>query len=717
MIPASRLISLATVLAALSGAPAVAQDASIRSPSEQRVLKGIIFLPYEKHIATLQRLKIEPTEDFYNCLCKHAGYGSSGTAQFYHPGTLGEYDKRYTCNKPGDPCIVSGFGCMRYPLPTSQSIWDSCAATNPLGSGTSVLDEMLDTISARSGMEKRKLTEDLQRCLARHTEMSTAEALRDRIRGYDYLAASGVPVLPPPKKLAEAQKREAESFAIDAGDRLRQAEIEIKKALDQSAMQQLMTAMASDPENQDAFFGQLADLAKMASNAEAANMRQAESLLKAAEARVRKDPSKENAAMVVEARRAGDAARARKDNHDAMAARVEGLAKVVGAAHDIAAFSDALGAVKGGGAKEGITLFTSTMDMTQKYVAMATESKFEALDELTEKMMALDPTYHAPQGLGDKDHAQLLKLQNQTANSKFVVDTLQKGVQIATAVNEVYSQYELYESKVATARTRMANSRYSEAQQDLLFAMSVMSSLVEKGGAFLPDGMGDIATYFSEALKMPEMADAAMRKAVDTHDNFAQIRGTQAGSDAMKQWVKQDGHDLMRDDYLNRTAGLAAYIEDDARVNPYMFLSGTSFIPTDRLGYDKVAEMAYLFPIIHGRKMTDADLLDAYIKAKDLNKLDLKEMRVKAQEALSAAAAKGRIADLMGKKTITPEDERAYAAFSLETYTALPFGCAMDPGLERSLLAGWMQGKEKHAGIKAWLKAYGEDLKAIKKDN
>lgn len=714
MIRATRLISLATLILALSGASSFAQDASARSPSQKKVLKGIIMLPHEKHVATLGRLGIQPTEAFYNCLCVGARYGSSGTSQFYHPGTLGDYDRRYSCNHPGDPCVVSGFGCGRYPLPTKQSIWDSCDVSNPLSSGNSALDAMLGAISARSGMEKRKLNDDLQRCLARGKELSTDEKLRDRTRGYAYMAASGVPVLPPPKTLAAEQKRESDLFALNAGDRLRKAEVEIQKALEQSAIKQLMTAIASDPENQSAFLGEIAALAKMASDAEGANARRADSLYKAAKAQVKKSPSPETAALALEAQKAGEAARARKANHDSMATNIERLGKVIGAAQDIESFSQALAATKGGSAKEGIALFTSTMDMTQKYVEMATESRFDDLSDLTRKMEALDPVYHAPQGLNSQDHTQLLKLQNQTANSKFVVDTLKKGVEIGAAVTEIYSQYGRYERAVATARQRMANGRYSEAQQNLLFAMNIMSELVEKGGEFLPDGMGDIATYFSEALKMPEMADAAMRKAVDSQDNYAQIRGTQAGSDAMKQWVKHEGHDLMRDDYLFREAHLSAYIEDNATKDPFVFLPGVSLIGTDRNGYDRVAEMAYLFPIVHGRRMTDDDLQDAVTKYTHLNKIDLKEMREKAQEALSAAAAKGRIADLMGKKTITPEDEHAYAAFSLATLSALPFGCAMDPELERSLLAGWRQGKEKQKEIGIWLKAYGEDLKAIK---
>ncbi|RUS60867.1 hypothetical protein EGN72_06700 [Pseudorhodobacter sp. E13] len=713
MTNAFRLIGLAAVIAALSGAAALAQDNG-RSPSEKKVLKGIIFLPYEKHIATLGRLGVQPTEAFYNCLCKSAGYGAIGTSQFYHPGTLGEYDPRYSCNQPGDPCVVSGYGCFRNPLPTTQSIWDSCAITNPLGSGNSVLEEMLGAISARSGLEKRKLNEDFQRCKARHAELSKEQNLRDRFRGYDYLAASGVPVLPPPKRLAEAQKAQADRFILDAGNRLRQAEVEIQKALDQSAMKQLLSALVSDPNHQQEFFSTMKELTDLAHATEAMNVSRAESIYNTAAKKARADGTPDSYAIARDAHNAHSAARARLASHDAMARNIDRLGKIIGGVQDVKAFSDALGATKGGGSKEAIVLLTTTMDMTQKYVEMATSGHVDDLAALTQKMEKLDPTFRMPQGLNLDNHAQLERLRKKTQNSKFVVDTLKKGVEVGNAVKEVYDQYTLYESKVAAARTRMASGRYSEAQQDLLFAMSIMSGLAKKGGDFLPAGLGDIATYFSEALMIPEMADTAMRKAVDTQDNFAQIAGSQKGSEAMQNWVNMNGNDLMLDDYLYRQAKLSAYVEDNAGKDPFVFLSGGTLHGATRLGYDKVAEMAYLFPIVYGRRMTDEDLLDVFGKYDRLEKIDLNPMREQAQLALSKAAETGRIADLMGKKTITPEEERAYRSFSLEVLKALPFGCAMDPELESSLFAGWMKGKEDQAKITTWLKDYGADLNSLK---
>ncbi|MDO9525840.1 MAG: hypothetical protein Q7J57_09960 [Gemmobacter sp.] len=83
-------------------------------------------LPNDKLMIFLESIGISPSQDLMNCVCRSAGYGSSGTSQYYHPDTIGTYDKRYSCQHPGPPCIVSGFGCSRHPLPSDPKIWVNC---------------------------------------------------------------------------------------------------------------------------------------------------------------------------------------------------------------------------------------------------------------------------------------------------------------------------------------------------------------------------------------------------------------------------------------------------------------------------------------------------------------------------------------------------------------------------------------------------------------
>ena len=79
------------------------------------------------------KIKEKDTAKFMNCLCIEAHYGAIGTRQFYHPDTYGKYNPNYSCQQPGPPCIVSGFGCTRHPLPgpdkTPSGPWSYCLKT------------------------------------------------------------------------------------------------------------------------------------------------------------------------------------------------------------------------------------------------------------------------------------------------------------------------------------------------------------------------------------------------------------------------------------------------------------------------------------------------------------------------------------------------------------------------------------------------------------
>ncbi len=118
--------------------PASLPETKALSPEEKAARRAHIVdrltkLNHTKLKATFDAIGIAPSEDFYNCLCHNAGYGSSGTAQFYHPDTIGDFNEMYSCSQPGDPCVVSGFGCSRFPLPSDANVWQSCMAENKLG--------------------------------------------------------------------------------------------------------------------------------------------------------------------------------------------------------------------------------------------------------------------------------------------------------------------------------------------------------------------------------------------------------------------------------------------------------------------------------------------------------------------------------------------------------------------------------------------------------
>ena len=133
----------------------------VKKPS-QIVIEMLSGLSDKKQQAVLKKLNIRPPRSLFDCLCREAHYGSSTTRQFYHPDTLGEFNPAYSCQHPGPPCIVAGFGCFRNPLPSDPKIWETCIKYHRIGvtkdkNGKSVpgsgkrLDELiLEKLSARS---------------------------------------------------------------------------------------------------------------------------------------------------------------------------------------------------------------------------------------------------------------------------------------------------------------------------------------------------------------------------------------------------------------------------------------------------------------------------------------------------------------------------------------------------------------------------------------
>jgi hypothetical protein len=123
------------------------------------IIERLASINHNKIESLLKHIGKEAPPNLYNCLCvKDGGGASMGVSVFYHPDIYGTYDERYICNRPGDPCIASGFGCWRFPLPRDPKIWEECLHKAKYEDNSTIVDAI-----AKEILEIRKLEHEKQK--------------------------------------------------------------------------------------------------------------------------------------------------------------------------------------------------------------------------------------------------------------------------------------------------------------------------------------------------------------------------------------------------------------------------------------------------------------------------------------------------------------------------------------------------------------------------
>ncbi|MGE4559007.1 MAG: hypothetical protein AB7E77_02295 [Desulfobulbus sp.] len=135
-------------------------------------------LDHAKMQKLMQRVGKQAPKSFYNCLCKADGGGAAmGVGVSYHPEPVKPYDKRYSCNHEGPPCMASGMGCWRFPLPNDEKMWAACLKNYPLEDATPIDAAVVNAANntgagtlAGGTSQLSRLTSDEERLLERLLE-------------------------------------------------------------------------------------------------------------------------------------------------------------------------------------------------------------------------------------------------------------------------------------------------------------------------------------------------------------------------------------------------------------------------------------------------------------------------------------------------------------------------------------------------------------------
>ncbi|MFN3845570.1 MAG: hypothetical protein ACK4RZ_07075 [Paracoccaceae bacterium] len=686
-----------------------AQDIPPRTAAQEKVMTELFSLPHDRLMKTLTALGVTPSDDYLSCVCRAAGYGSSSTQQYYHPGTIGDYDKRYSCQHPGDPCIVSGFGCSRHPLPSDPKIWENCAATQRGKDGAAITDAVLAGLAARetASVDTRDFAKLYAECRARYGALEKTDAARIPYDGAAYLQAQGIKILPPPPKIAARHKADAQTAQASVREQMQQMREDLKANVEANLAAQIFGQVAKNPNTYAEAADTVLDYVKLMQSERKARLESLSGEIATARKRFALDGAGENGAN-------SKALNALEMSHRKSEAELTTFAREQKALERFALGVDTVDSLL---TAEGIYIAATAGDnrdkakalmdgagLVEKYMGMIGDAADQGAQELAEL---------ARKGTGQAEYSQLLKLRGRAESMADAVSVLSKGIETGTYALEVYDTYKQFEAVMDKAQSYADSGAYGDAQQNMLNAFNTLSVLTEKASSIMPPGVADMAQFYAEAMKTPAMADEFMRKVVDRVDEQAQISGGQAGTQAMRDWVDEGGADLMRDPYLFREAGLSVYEVDQGRPAKYAFLPNANgkLIFASQEDYDRIAAMAYYFPIVEGRRMTDADVRQ---RLDETGAIGVAALKAEAERKLAEAAANKRVADLVGKPAAATEDWRDWHKFNTLLTKVLPFHCALDRKQEKALFNAWREpaGRER---VEQQLTELGSNLKAADK--
>jgi hypothetical protein len=698
----------ALVLALTSALPALsaAQDVPSYSPAELKLLRGVIELPFDRRQSVLKKLGVTPSDGFLNCLCIQARYGSSTTRQRWHPDTLGEYNPRYSCQQPGLPCVVEGFGCSRHPAPTSQKIWESCAKSYASDDGKTVIDSVLEAAKARDNAKSRDLNKKLKECRA-HYEVGRGQP-PDPFAGLDYLKAKGVPLLPPPPHLMKKMQTAAQAAQRRQAEQLRALQIKARTEATKSLSEKLQDKIFTD-KNKKAALANTAKLGMAYVQSEIEDLRKHRDQVGQTLKQLQSLPmSPENDAKIDKLKSVQWKLNSQQRQLDRDKSHLEQFAGALDAGADIVSLQGIYDDATSGDNRKFAGSVVKSAEMAKKYYDKFTKASIAAQEQILNAVR---------NNLTGADPADFASAARKAELLKGMSDVMGETIKAANWSMKAYDGLKKFEKAMAQVDEYAASGRYTKAQAGMLNAFAAMSALSGEAAAYLPPGVSDMMSFYSEAMKTPAVFDGMIREFVNSKDDGAQITGDQANTPAMKAFQKRYGDlkFLMRDQYLFRGAGLSAYeIDNPSDKNKYMFISDPASDPiyVSEANYRKVSEFAYYFPIVHGRRMTDADLLEQFGSMGENSSVNLDDMKRQVKEALERAAQDHEAARMFGQKTVTRDEYRLWSQFGRDIRSRLPRKCQLDKGMMKRLFGAYRD-EGSRENVLAKIEKYGDALKSV----
>lgn len=688
-----RAVTSVALILGMAAAPAPAQEGDAIAPyppEASAFLQAIIDLPHDRQAKVLDRLGVKPSQDMLNCVCRTAGYGSSSASQYWHPDTIGEFDPRYSCQHPGPPCIVSGYGCLRYPAPTDMSIWDSCARRHAAEDGSTLLDEMLAAQKRKAAATEDKLRKELKECRARYRSQLGQPA--NPMAGLDYLKAKGIPVMPPPSRVLKQMKRTSQTVEEDLARLMGKNRKAAAEKAQATLSDQLKKAYLTDA-NKQAALQNMAALGTAYVETELEELRKHRDEVQRTIKRLQAGEMSEETDLKLDRLKAKSwKMQKQQDQLNRDKSHLESFGKAVELGGDIASFQGIYDDATSGDNRKLAGAVIKSSELVKKYYDQFTGATIAAQDEILKAIRG------NLKGVDPSDFASASRKREVLAGMS---DMMGETIKIANMSVQTYDTYKSVEKTLKEVERLASSGRYSQAQMWLQLGMKAMSKLSAEAAAYLPPGMSDMMGFYSEALQTPEKFDKLIRQYVNKREGAAQITSDQANTAVMRKHLeKYDILDfLIRDQYLYKEAGLSAYAIDpaDNDAEAYVLMPDADGEPIylSQAQYDQLAELAYAYPILHERRMTDADVIEQFGQMGSKGKVRLDDIRNKVAQKLKDAERHGKIARMYGKKTITVEEAIEWGTFQNAVIDRLPKGCTFEASRMKALFGAYRDGDKQ----------------------
>lgn len=698
-----KAISIGILAGILGSSPVWAQPMATRDHDDTKVLNGVIPLDFRKHQMVLQELGIQPSDAYYSCICAAAGYGSSSTSQFYHPETIGTYDARYSCQQPGDPCVVSGFGCSRHPLPTDPKIWESCSAQGD----AHVVDQLLNQVRGKWATRQNDLKRRLAQCRRQNELNRNRNYMLRHHDGYEYLRRNGKTVLPPPERIENKLNRQAKIAGEEARATLSKAEQQTKAKIEDGLIDNIGVKLFQSAKGKEINV----QAARLALTANASLV--AENTLK-----IHRQTAKLNR---LKRQTSGIATRKEKMEISDLKSSIKGIERdqqnLANEQRSINAFMLGLDGAQdlleleknylraiSGDRKEQVTALISTTSTIKKYVDMAQKNRVD----LKAGLSALAKT-----GISEAEFARFKTLSLQSDFLAAASGMLNGIASVGTTGVKAYDLYKKYEKISARAHEMERSGQYSKAQERMLAAAEVAAELAQIASGHMPEGFSQLTQVYAEALRIPGAMDKRIREYNDEADIMADIKGSQAQSKAM---LALGNLSVDRNTYLFRTAKLPVYrVDKGTKGQEYVLIDSNSdkplFLSQDQ--YKALQDIAYYHPLAHKDLLSTKTVTDLLKAAGPNGALDVKKYKDLAENELKTLARRKLVADRMGQKSATYKDTSQWSAFQQLLGRSLPPLCDLSPKTESVLFDRFRADDTSREQVSAHMADFGAELRTI----